>query len=584
MRRTRDIQATEDFVRVRDLPRREIDRALGQRYADEITARFRRPGSSAALNWKQGLALYEASQVRGLVAWLPVGIGKTWISELIPSVCGYDGHPTCLIVSGRTLADKAAHERREMRKDWRLPSPPPVTITMQALAREDHADWFMRVKPRVIVIDESDDHANASASVSRRITRYLMWAEENGIEVIVVCLTGTPTRLSIMSFWHQLVWCLGTGAPVPLDEREAERWASVVDEPGARARKPMGGRGGCMPGVLGHDFESARAWFAARLRDTPGLVRVDEDSAPSVGLTIRQVYANECPRLDQAFGTFLQFGELPGGAELITDPLSRYRIDAQLGTGFYHRFKDPQPPEAWRDARRAAAAFVADAIEASTHTRDPIDTEAQVYRRFPDAPALAAWLEIEPTYTPRTEPCWLSTATIETVIEWLEAEPEPSIVWTGSGEFLEACRAATGLRAYGPRGRDVAAPERSILTAPRDQSMLVSWHANKKGLNLQPWGRMLITHPPQSAKWIEQIVGRAHRQGRKGGVHVDILMGSGGTCAAFDRMFEEARFARDIALTQKILRARVEREEPPRITQSNRFRWAGAAATARKAS
>lgn len=577
MRRTREIEASEDFLRVRDLPRRAIDRALGEAYAEEITALYRRPGRTVALNWDQGLALHEAAQVRGLVAWLPVGRGKTWVSELLPAVCGYAGHPTCLIVSGRTLADKAIHERRLMYADWKLPDPPPTVVTMQALAKESYADWLMRLKPRVIVIDESDDHANAGVAVARRITRYLMWAEENGIEVIVACLTGTPARLSMMGFWHQLVWCLGTGAPVPLDEKEAQRWASVVDEPGAGARsRAMTGARGYMPGVLGHSFEDARKWFAKRLHDTPGLVRVDEDSAASVPLTVRQVYANECPELDKAFATFLQFGELPGGAELITDPLSRYRIDAQLGTGFYHRFKDPQPPEYWREARRAAAGFVQDAIEASTHTRDPIDTEAQVYRRFSDAPVLVEWIEVKPTYVPVTEPCWLSTSAIETVIEWLEAEPdEPSIVWTGSGEFLEACRVATGLRAYGPRGRDVAATERSILVAPRDKSMIVSWHANKKGLNLQPWGRMLITHPPQSAKWVEQIVGRAHRQGRKGGVHVDILMGSGGSCAAFERMFQEAKFARDLALTQKILRAHIEREKPPRITKGNRFRWAG---------
>lgn len=578
------IQATPDYIRVRDLPRRVLDVRVAESFARELTPRFRRPGSSATLRPWQAQCLHEVATVRGLVAWLPVGQGKTLVSELIPAACGMAGLPAVLFVKGRTLADKAFHERRELRADWILPDPPPAVVTIESMARESASDWFDRVRPRVIIVDEADDTANVGAAFMRRLTRYLMQAEERGEEVIVVFLTGTPTRSSIMTFWHHLVLALGMGAPMPMTEPEAADWASVIDEFGAtaspragyKARLPLG------PGVLGVTHEAARAWFAQRLRETPGLVRVDEDSAPGVPLTVRQMYAREDAKLDAAYETFLKSGELPGGAEIVTDPLSRYRIDAQLGTGFYMRFRDPQPPDAWKEARSLAAKFVRFAIEESTHTADPIDTEAQVYRRHADAWQLQEWIAIEPTYTPHPEVHWLSTATIQTAVAWLaegdrpevRAKYGPSIVWCGSREFLAALRTATGLFAYGAQGRDIVQKERSILSADRARSLIASWHANKKGLNLQPWGRMLITHPPPSAKWLEQIIGRGHRAGRTQGVHVDVLMGSGGTCDLFDRVFQEARFAQEIALTQKILRANIVREKPPPLTPGNSFRWA----------
>lgn len=576
MNRGNPITSTPDYERIVALPRRTISEAMGQALSAELSPKLRRPGSSATLLWEQAILLHEFAQVRGAIAWMPVGIGKTLPGELAPMVAGMNGHTWALIVPSRTLQDKAHHDRRELRKDWILPDPAPVTITIQALSRESNADWFERVKPRVIVIDESNKSANASSAFIRRLTRYLMACEAEGIEVLVLCMSGTPAGDSIFSFWHHFVLALGELAPVPLDQREAERWDSVIAEAGVMARGGPGARRArpCQPGVLGATTAEARAWFAQRVHDTPGIVRIDRDSAEGVPLVVRQAYARDDDAISDAFATFAKYGQLPGGAELITDPLSRYRIDAQLGTGFYLRFRDPQPPEYWREARKVAAAFVRRAIEQSTHTPDPFDTEAQAYRRFSDEPELADWLAVKDDYTPVTEPYWLSTATIEHCLEWLRASDEPSIVWCGSEEFLRAMRTASGLKAYGPGGREIVNRDQSILMAPRDQHMIASWHACREGLNLQPWGRMLVTHPPQKPDPNEQLIGRPHRRGRTEPVEVTYLMGSGGTCDTFERMFARSRWAREIALTQKILRAQVVREKPPARTARNAYRWA----------
>jgi hypothetical protein len=80
--------------------------------------------------------------------------------------------------------------------------------------------------------------------------------------------------------------------------------------------------------------------------------------------------------------------------------------------------------------------------------------------------------------------------------------------------------------------------------------------------------------PPQSAKYLEQVFGRSHRQGQTAPVVVDVLATSGGTFDAFDAAVAEAGFGREtIGTTQKILRADIQRDVPT-LTKSNRFRWA----------
>jgi hypothetical protein len=84
----------------------------------------------------------------------------------------------------------------------------------------------------------------------------------------------------------------------------------------------------------------------------------------------------------------------------------------------------------------------------------------------------------------------------------------------------------------------------------------------------------LIVHPPQSAKWYEQIFGRSHRSGQDRGVVVDVLGTSGGILDGFETAIGEAGFAKQtIVLTQKLLRAKIIRATP-RVTESNRYRWA----------
>lgn len=551
-----EVRRTVCYERVASLPRRDLDLETAAAYAAELSDLLRVAPGAALRPW-QGQALVEAFENRGAFLGLPVGLGKTLISFLLPVVLR-SARPL-LIVPGAGLRDKTMHEFGTLRREWRSPVEPMRVYTWQELTTQGNAEFFERMQPDLIVIDEADEAANTSASWVRRIDRYIL----SRPETIVVLMTGTPGRKSVMNYWHLLCWALRERAPVPMNEGEAREWALALDEAKGRAYTYT------RPGPLGATTEAARAWYRARLVETPGVVIVDGDSCEAP-LTVRVRLAREDARLDEAFRHFLTTLETPEGMP-VSDPLSRWRMDGQLGCGLYLRWRIP-PPERWREARRTLARFVRDRIAASTHARRPLDTEAQVIRRFEDHPAVLEWLAVRDTFEPETEPVWISDSVVHSAIDWLRESDAPGIVWTGCVEYGVALSHAARLPYYGREGRD--AMGRGLHVADPTRNMIASWHANKKGFNLQPWTRQLIVMPPQSAKWFEQIFGRSHRAGQTEPVVVDVLATSGGTLDLFETAIGEADFAREtIGMTQKLLRAELVRATP-RVTQSNRFRWA----------
>ena len=563
-----EVRRTQCFERVAALPRRCLDMDTAAAHAADLTALFRVPGSRhGPLRPVQGQALVEAFENRGAFLGLVVGAGKTLVSFLLPVVLR--SQRPMLIVPGAGLRDKTIHEFAALRRDWQEPAEPMRVYTWQELTSRANAEFFERMQPDLIVIDEADEAANTLASWVRRIDRYL----QAHPDTVVVLMTGTPGRKSIMNYWHLLCWALRERAPVPMAEAEAKEWALALDEAKGRTWVHM------RPGPLGHDTDAARAWYRNRLNETPGVVVVDGDSCDAP-LTVRTRLAREDPILDEAFHHFLTTLETPEGMP-VSDPLSRWRMDGQLGCGMYQRWRVP-PPDRWRDARRMLARFVRDRIAASSNSRRPLDTEAQVIGRFNDHPVVIEWLAVADTFDDSEAnkvAIWISDSTVLSACDWLRESPAPGIVWTGSVEFAHALSHASRLQYYGREGRDSMG--RGLHLADTSQNMIASWHANKKGFNLQAWTRQLIVFPPQSAKWFEQIFGRSHRAGQDLAVTIDILATSGGTLDMFETAIGEAGFARDtIGMTQKLLRATIVRATP-RITRANRFRWARGATTAR---
>ncbi len=573
------IKHTVDLDRVNALPRRVLDEGVATMWADYYSDEYALRPSARLRQW-QAQCLAEA--VENLGGWfvLGVGFGKTLVSSLLPLALN-SLRPILIVPAG--LRDKTYADFASYRGVWRSPSPPPQVFSREELALDTNRDLLDRFQPDLIIIDEADEFANADSAAATRIDRYVQPRTRE--EVAVVCLTGTPSRNSIMAYWHILCWCLREDAPVPMTQTEARMWAAALDNQGpATGRRVLVGP---LDPSGTNDLKRARVWFQKRLAETPGVIVIDGDSAGDVPLTIRTRLAKECPKLDAHFTRFMVDQENPDGMPCAA-PLDRWRVDRFLGCGLFMRYKKPGPPVEWIEKRRARgrayAALCRTTIKGSRSWSDPKDTDKQVRKHFARKPdndpgrrVIALWDEVADDPYPK-EAVWLSTATIETAVEWLRASPDPGIIWTGCVEFGEALAVALRLPYFGPKGKDKQGNCLDAISrqpAWHKRSFVSSWNANKKGFNLQPWRRNAVIDPPTSAKWNEQLYGRAHRSMQDRPVSYDVIATSGGTLDAFEASIAEARFAKiTVGPTQKILRAKIERAPRPKITTSNRFRWA----------
>jgi hypothetical protein len=564
------VRRTPEFERIAALPRRALTTALAAQAAVDLTPVYAtRP--TARLLPRQAISIVEVSAAWGGLLFLPVGSGKTLVSFLLPTVL--DARRTLLIMKGNALAkQKTPHDFSQLRRKWTSPRHPVKVVTLEWMSPERAASFLDEWDPDLIILEEADDFASTENAAVRRLDRFIRAkrdrAEEaGGLEarrkaVAVVALTGTPIRKSLMGVWHIICWCLDVDAPVPLTKTEAHMWALCIDE--HDGRRPS-------PGPLGRTVDDARAWFRQRLLETPGVVAFDGDSC-SAPLTIRVRLARECSHVDAVFERFMVEQESPGGIS-VSEPLSRLLFEGQAGCGLYSYWQPP-PPKYWLAARRAFARLARDRIEDSQRSARPIDTDKQVVRRFGSDPIVREWMRVRGDFDDlkNRRVAWFSRATLDSCHDWLRALDMPGIVFCGSVDFARALSREARLPYYGAQG--LTDDGSSIVHAKPGRSIIASWQANKKGLNLQPWPRMLIVMPPQSAKWLEQIIGRVHRQGQFEHVVVDLLATCGGTLDIFEKALAEARFARGIvALTQKVLRADIVRAEP-RVTDANAFRWA----------
>lgn len=602
--RTTTLRNTPDLQRIISLPRRRLSKGTAAKHAARFTAELALRRGEELRPW-QGQLLYEVLKYGGTFGVLPVGQGKTLPLELIPvvleelataaraAIAKHDGkaargasYRAALIIPAG-LEEKTYADRRSFAGKWRTASPPPRITTRESLHTDANAYLLQTIDPEVLLIDESDELANFKASTPTRIDRFVKAKRARGkaaglkwpYGLWVIALTGTPTRNSILGYWHILKWCLGDEyAPVPAARAEAEQWALALDNGTPREGfRPK-------PGPLGATVEEARAWYLDRLEHTPGVMLIDEDSAVDakgkpIPLTVKFKLAPECPHIDEAFDTLRTRWESPSG-EPVSDALSMNRIEGHAGCGLFTYWKPPPPPE-WIAARQALAKFIRKRIADTRHALKPLDTDAQVIRRHPEHPVVREWQRVRKTFDPvkASRVKWLSDATLKRVARWIASHQKAGrvcVVWCGSVEFGVRLAELAGVPYYGPKGREIKSG-RSLHAADASKSMVCSWHANKRGFNLQDWREHAIVYPPQSAKYLEQVFGRPHRSPKPGvklhltPVRFTVFITSGGTHDAFYRAVSEAGFAKTTAKsTQKILRATI--EDPPELPEG--LRWA----------
>jgi hypothetical protein len=269
---------------------------------------------------------------------------------------------------------------------------------------------------------------------------------------------------------------------------------------------------------LAHTPARKSAWsYRERLWHSPGVL-ISVDCFDGVPLTLEKlVWETD----DRALKELYEMGVAPNGLDVVDDGGDgdaesidgTWAVERQMALGFYYK-PDPEPPEAWKKARRAWFRLVRKLIE-----RGDFNTELQV-RRAAERQGDSTWLSwkaIQPTFIPRFVPVWLNDRAITHTREWGR---DGGIVWTDHRAFAARLSAETGWRWFAGGGKDQTG---MMIEHCQDSTIIASRQANGTGRNLQRWSRGLITAFPGNGRDAEQLLGRQHRDGQMVPVHIDVL-------------------------------------------------------------
>ena len=538
-----------------------------ERHARKIE--FGGEGCPLRLNTVQAVGLTEAAYMRGLFGSMPVGSGKTILSFLLPHFFPGIRNPMLFLPGG--LMRKTEYEFESIKKYWRAPQYPVKVWSFDSLGRDKQAGLLCtcekcvgrgykpkdgaveNLRPDLVICDESDLLKNRDSSRTQRIMRYVA----NHPEVIFCCFTGTMLRVSLRDFMHLMILALKQNAPVPLTWKTQEMWCSALDlEPRTGFRRH--------PGALlrltnlrpANDnnltlFDCALDGFQRRMAETPGVIIRTEQSC-DMPLYIRLLRPPDDPVLEQEFYNFRKTETTKDGWD-VSAPLQKCQYGMTLATGFFNRW-NPRPPREWLEARKKYHKLVRETIDTLSRRGIFIDSELQVRPHIKNHPDYLEWKRIEETFTPESEPMWLTMSVLNYIAVWIRLN-SPALIWTQDIAVGEALEALTGVRYYGAGGLD--RNKNDIEKADPRLSAIVSIGANKRGRNLQAWNRALVVSPPQPGPdWEQGCLGRIHRGGQQRPVYVDVLLSSADSLHALEKACGEARHVKGTTgFAQKLLLA-----------------------------
>lgn len=517
------VTLSDDLNRVLRLPQRDAAQ-LAALIAEPLSSRLRAPGGTQSLRPLQALALAEAHDLRGLMALLPVGEGKTLITFLLPLLLEA-ARPVLLVPA--SLHDKTVRDFAKLREHWQSPAVPYTIVNYQLVS--NRPELLNELAPDVIICDEVDALANPKAACTKRVYRYL----RNNPSTTFCGLSGTVDDRSFKDWWHLQQWALpALCQPLPYSYVVMQAWAQALDEKLA-ARRPTGELWR-FAGKPDATLEEVQDGFGALLCRTPGVIT---SSGSDVDATIEINCVDwQLPVITDAINFMRRTWCTPGGEEF-SEPADLWRHARELANGFYYRW-DPEPPLWWLLPRKEFHAFVRSVLGGSR----TLDTMAQVVEKHADAVDVRNWYAVKDGYTPNTVPTWLCDDVLAYAVQWAQATN--GIVWyehRAVGERLQQL----GLPCYGEGGLDGSG--RSIDDSPA-QPIGASALAVYRGFNLQDrWHDNLVLNCTPKGKHLEQLLGRTHRYGQQSSVVRATMLF---TCDEQREGFAQARL--DAARTQRI--------------------------------
>lgn len=559
----RGVQESPELRRIQALPRRQWETAITSEIVEAISAHLRAPGGKQTLRPVQAAALCDIHDYGGMFGSMGVGLGKTLVSLLAAQVLQSDPQktPRVLLLVPAKLQTKTRREMNSYREHWRFPGYIRV-LSYELLGRPQSADLLEQFKPEIIIGDECHRTKNTSAAVTKRLKR---WMEAHP-ETRLVMMSGTITKRSLLDYAHIANWCLKGLNPTPRDFSTRLEWSLVLDE---KPRIDNSGQNQKLaPGALEqfcNDEERAlyvedpvkavRRAYRRRLTDTPGVVATQEN-ALGTSLSIDSVVI-AIPEAIDAVKRMRQSWIRPDGEEIV-DAMEFYRHIRELSCGMWYRW-NPSPPQEWMTRRRMWTKAVREVLK---NNRQGIDSESLVMRAVKEGKlphhveTLRAWLEIQQTFTPKTEALWVSTAVLDFCAEWMAKDIDEGgggIVWVEHVEFGKQLSQRTGVPFYQRGGVDQRG--KPIEDHPTRQHkdgrliglpLIASIASNSEGRNMQAWCTNLIVSCPSSGATLEQLLGRSHRPGQEADeVSATIVIALREQAEAFERARKDAIYIAD---------------------------------------
>ena len=458
----------------------------------------------------QSKALYQCWRGRGGLVFIHVGGGKTLVAFLLPIVLSAQ-RPLLLIpgsMRAQCVADWAYYGRR-----FYLP-PGMRVLSYETLSHKYGEEKLERINPDLIIADEVHMLKSRRRARYRRLKGFL----DRNPQTEFVGMSGTLVNRSLLDYAHISSWALKGGTPLPLEKDLLEDWARVLDP------KPVPAEDGLevmAPLLEAFGGDSPREAFARRLRSVPGITIVrSPEVACSLVLHRRHV---ELP--DVIKSVLPDSGEWVSPSEDAVEPSTPALMEEvsrrQLVCGFYYRWVWPDgvPDVEWMEARKQWSRACRHALKKPTRGRDTEGLLAaaceEVFHGKGRMPryllgAWARWREQKHKEEPPRATRWVSQYLIDDIIEWVDTQKDPPIIWYGWQAVMHRLSKRTGWTVFGP-GKEAS---EAIIQVSNPVPAIVSL-VHGSGKNLQTWGNMLFSTPLSVSSGWEQTLGRCHRAKQK---------------------------------------------------------------------
>jgi hypothetical protein len=507
-------EAAKDVVtearRIASLPRWDYTRMLADCEPGgplDLTPRLRTPNGTMQLKPVQNLALHWAMEMRGLVAPLAVGAGKTAISLLISKVMGAQ-RPVLLIPP--TMQIPLRREIEKLSEHFDIPKNIYILPYSQLSVAKSTDILEQQIKPDLVIADEAHMLKNPDSARVRRFLRLF----RNFPNTRLVAMSGTFTSKSLKDYAHLAELALREGSPVPIETADLLAWSNVLDS-GSQPQDRDWSIFAAFSDLrhINDDTrrkDQAREVFRERFNATPGVVATREASVQcSLNLFERplQTPTTVGAALDDLHRTWTR----PDGEEM-DSALALWRLGMQMSQGFYMRWVWPNGVVDWEwmEARSGWHREVRFVLQRNIAGMDsPLLVWNAVHRGALTDPTVVSafnrWEAQKHKPQPPTETVWLDDFLIQNALAWHREHPK-GLLWFNDRPTELALRAA-GVPTYG-------AGEVPPLDGSRG-GLALSIRSHGTGLNLQyAHHENLLLSFPSSGKTMEQLIGRTHRQGQ----------------------------------------------------------------------